>query len=209
MSNQQIPLPPTDPALTPRPRVSPALILFVVFPIVGLLAAAAVFLSNRSAGEAAPTPAPVILPQAGAQNLVNAAAPDFELRALDQNMVKLSDFRGRVVFLNFWATWCVPCEKEMPVFQEFAASQPDDGAVVVAVNIGETYDQVNAWLTERDISGFPILLDPRFAVRDQYGVFNLPTTFVIDREGKVIAPMFGAVTLENLNGYMEQLTEAT
>ena len=108
---------------------------------------------------------------------------DFTLTSLDGKTVSLSDYQGRVVFLNFWATWCVPCEKELPEFQQFQAQQPPDGAVILAVNVQESADQVTSFLTDHDISGLTVLLDSDSSVANSYGIYNLPVTFVIDQNG--------------------------
>src|SRR5215207_5950491 len=167
-----------------RRTLSPALLVFLIFPVDGLMPAATMLLSNTSATPAAVTPIPVIVPpQATRPQWSGEPAPDFSLTTLDRNIASLADYRGRVVFLNFWATWCIPCERELPTFKAFVAQQPAGGAVVLAVNVGETAEQVQPYLDEREISGFPILLDTAFEVTDRYGVGPIPVTFVIDEAG--------------------------
>ena len=208
------PTPAPAPEPTPPKRgVSPGLLVLLLFPVLGLLAAAGMILSDGGLGAtpATPppaTPAPVRLPQEQQAQLTGEPAPDFELRALDQNMVKLSDFRGRVVFLNFWATWCGPCEREMPTFQAFMADQPADGPVVVGVNLGETYDAVRPYLDERGVDGFPILLDVEYNVSDLYGIGPIPVTYVIDEDGVIRYSKFGEITTEEMQGYLDALSEA-
>lgn len=198
-----------NPTQPPQPRrFSPALLIFLIFPALGLIAAAAMALSSGGAGaptEPPPTPAPVRLPQEQQQQLTGEAAPDFELRALDQNRVSLSDFRGRVVFLNFWATWCGPCERELPAFEAFMADQPEDGPVVVGVNLGETYDTVQPYLEERGIHSFPILLDVDYKASDLYGIGPIPVTYVIDADGRIRFSKFGEITTEEIQGYLDAL----
>ncbi len=190
---------------TTRDRPSPALILFLVFPLLGLIAAGIVLATNSGAanGGTPPTPEPVSLPS----NQVVAEAPmiDFTLTSLDGQTVSLSDYQGRIVFLNFWATWCVPCEKELPEFQQFQAQQPPDGAVILAVNVQESADQVRGFLTDHDVSGLTVLLDSDSTVANSYGIYNLPVTFVIDQNGIVRYPKFGAMTVADLQSYLDAL----
>jgi peroxiredoxin len=200
-----------DPSTAPR-RFSPAMLVFLLFPVLGLLAAAFVALSGggigpQAATPPAPTPAPVRLPAQQQSQAAGEPAPDFELRALDQNFVSLSDFRGRVVFLNFWATWCGPCERELPAFESFMAGQPEDGPVVVGVNLGETYDTVKPYLDERGISSFPILLDVEYRVSDLYGIGPIPVTYVIDESGTIRFSKFGEITPEDMQTYLAALSE--
>jgi peroxiredoxin len=191
----------------PRRGRSPALLIFLLFPILGLVAAGIIVMTeNRAIQEA--TPAAVTLPTSPPQRqLTGEPAPDFEVRTLAQTTTKLSDYRGRIVFLNFWATWCGPCERELPAFQAFMAQQPDDGPIVLAVDMGETFDQVNAYLTERNITGFPILLDARYVVSDQYGIGPIPVTYVIDKEGIIRYSKFGEMKADDLSGYLTALQD--
>ncbi len=197
--------PSTDQPPTTRSRPSPALILFLVFPLLGLIAAGIVLATSGGGanGGAPPTPEPVSLPS----NQVVADAPmiDFTLTSLDGQPVSLSDYQGRVVFLNFWATWCVPCEKELPEFQQFQAQQPPDGAAILAVNVQESADQVTGFLADHDISGLTVLLDTDSTVANSYGIYNLPVTFVIDQNGVVRYPKFGAMTVADLQSYLTAL----
>ena len=208
---------PPPPDLVPEPTppkrgFSPGLLVLLLFPALGLLAAAAMMLSSGPGGgsptAAAATPAPVRLPEQQQAQLTGEPAPDFELRALDQNRVKLSDFRGRVVFLNFWATWCGPCERELPAFEAFMADQTADGPLVVGVNLGETYDAVKPYLDERGIDGFPILLDVDYVAGDLYGIGPIPVTYVIDAEGRIRFSKFGEMTADDMQGYLDALEEA-
>lgn len=185
-------------------RPSSALILFLILPIIGLIAAGIVALNGKNAETTAQTPLPVRLPPQTQPSYSDKPATDFELTTLDGSTAKLSDYKGRVVFLNFWATWCVPCQRELPAFKAFMETQPADGPIVLAVNIGETGEQAKAYLDERGISGFPVLLDEDFKVRDLYGVPGIPVTFAIDPTGMIRAPHFGEIKLDDLNAYVEE-----
>lgn len=189
-------------------RPAPALILFLVFPVLGLLAAGIVVLTNTSpaTGGTPPTPPPVTLPPPPIAE--DAPIIDFTLSTLDGETVSLSDYAGRIVFLNFWATWCVPCRKELPAFQAFQAAQAPDGAVILAVNVQETPDQIRAFLDEYGGSALTILLDSDGSTKEGYGIFNLPTTFVINGDGIVNYVKYGEMTMDDLNAYVEAVSAA-
>jgi peroxiredoxin len=141
---------------------------------------------------------------------VGAPVLDFELPALDgSGPVRLTDYAGRVVFLNFWATWCEPCKRELPAFEQFTAEQGDTGAVVLAVNSGEDEATVQAFLDAQGITGLNVLLDPEATVAKQYGVFQIPVTFVIDTAGNVRYPHYGELTPDDLAGYLAALEAVT
>ena len=191
----------------PRRGPAPALILFLLFPIVGLIAAGIVIFTNAPAnGGVASTPEPVTLPPAKA--VANSPMINFALTSLDGKTVHLSDFNGRMVFLNFWATWCTPCQKELPAFAQFQAQQAPDGPEILSVDVQESKDQVETFLTEFSITGLNILLDPDAKAADSYGVFNLPVTFIIDTRGIIRYPKYGPMTVDDLNAYVAALKAA-
>lgn len=106
--------------------------------------------------------------------------------------VGLDDFRGRVVLVNFWATWCPPCIKEMPSMQRLHERLGKRGFTVLAVNMGETGAEVNDFLKRVPV-GFPILLDRDGAVLKSWKVFAFPTSYVIDPDGAIRLAVFGEV----------------
>lgn len=198
--------------MMPEPkRQSPfSLVLVAVLAAFGLAAGAAVLLSGAPAAPAVePTPAAVSLPD-NAQ-VINARMIDFTLQTLDGRTLSLSDYAGRVVFLNFWATWCGPCEREIPALQAFARRElrEPNGAVVLAVNLEEDADTVRAFLAAREITSLTVLMDSAGEVSDSYGVFNLPVTFVIDRDGIVRYPKYGEITVADMDAYLAALDEAS
>ena len=100
-------------------KPSPILIVFLIFPILGILAAVALALSSGvAANTPVPTPESITLQQT---SLIDKPAPNFELASLDGPRQRLSSYRGRTVFINFWATWCEPCKRELPAFMQFQA----------------------------------------------------------------------------------------
>jgi peroxiredoxin len=115
---------------------------------------------------------------------------DFELEDLSGNKVKLSSFSGKVVFLNFWATWCPPCREEMPSMQKLHLEFKDKGLEVVAVDIQEDQQTVESFFKEHELT-FTGLLDTDGQTAQSYGVRSIPTSYIIDREGNVIAGKVG------------------
>jgi peroxiredoxin len=109
--------------------------------------------------------------------------------------VNLTDYRGKVVLLNFWATWCEPCKKEMPEIQSAYEKFKDRGFVVLSVNFGEDPDPAAAFAHHGRLA-FPILLDPNVNVAARYGVVNLPVSFFIDQEGIIQERVFGGTLTE-------------
>lgn len=113
-------------------------------------------------------------------------APDFTLQDMDGELHRLSDLRGRVVMVNFWATWCPPCREEMPSMEAIYQELSDEGFQVLAVNQWESPDQVFPYMGQLDVwPSFPILFDRDSSVADAYRVKGLPTTVLIDKQGQV------------------------
>ena len=115
---------------------------------------------------------------------------DFELEDLEGVKHKLSDFKGKVVFLNFWATWCPPCRAEMPSMQVLYDRLKDRGLEILAVDLREGPDLVKSFMEEHDLD-FPVLLDRSGRVGGMYGVRSIPTTYVVDRDGIILAGRIG------------------
>lgn len=115
---------------------------------------------------------------------VGKLAPQFALRDTDGNVRELSDYRGQVVWVNFWATWCGPCRRELPDIQRIAGEVGDDDLVVLTVNKEESARDALRFWDEIDL-GLPILLDSSAEVYDQYRLFGLPDNVFIDRAGMV------------------------
>ncbi|MBI5462771.1 MAG: TlpA family protein disulfide reductase [Gammaproteobacteria bacterium] len=119
------------------------------------------------------------------------AAPDFELKDLDGVPHKLTDYRGKVVVLNFWATWCPPCRYEMPSMQRGWEKAQADDIVFLGVNVGEDADTVFMFLADYSVE-FPLLLDMDAKVIKQYQVVGLPTTYIIDPQGRLTHRVVGS-----------------
>jgi len=113
-------------------------------------------------------------------------APDFELPDMDGEAHTLAEFRGKVVMLNFWATWCPPCRREMPSMQRLYEKYSEQGLVVVAVNQFEDPDLVFEFTGRLSLEPtFPILFDRESRVSEQYKVKGLPTTYLLDKQGRI------------------------
>jgi len=135
--------------------------------------------------------------------IVDSLAPDFELETVDGDLVRLSDLRGEVVALNFWATWCAPCRLEMPDLQARADAY-GDRLTVLGVNFDETAEEVDAFRQEVGVR-FPLLLDPGGEVQRLYRVLGYPTTFFIDSEGVIRIQHLGLMSAEQIDQYLEEL----
>jgi DsbE subfamily thiol:disulfide oxidoreductase len=117
-------------------------------------------------------------------------APDFTLPNAAGRKVSLKDYRGKVVFLNFWATWCESCRDEMPSMERLYKEFKGQGLEIVAVNVKEKRQDALAFAKELKLT-YPVLLDPEGEVGLLYGAFGLPATYLIDRKGVVLARMWG------------------
>jgi peroxiredoxin len=115
---------------------------------------------------------------------VGKKAPDFVLTDMNGEKHRLSEYEGKGVLLNFWATWCKPCKREMPYMDHQFQQHKDEGIQVLAVNIGESDVVVNEFIKRHGLS-FPVLVDKEQEVVTAYGVDPLPITFLIDKEGKI------------------------
>jgi cytochrome c biogenesis protein CcmG/thiol:disulfide interchange protein DsbE len=111
-------------------------------------------------------------------------APDFQLQSLDGQTFSLKGLRGKPVMLNFWATWCGPCRMEMPFIQEIYQDKEfsEQGLVILAVNLGDSYSDVKQFLDENGIS-FTVLLDSELEVARMYNVSRIPVTYFIGKDG--------------------------
>jgi len=118
-------------------------------------------------------------------------APDFTVPRLGSGSVGLKELRGQLVFLNFWATWCLPCEEEMPSMERLHQRYKSRGFVVLGLSVDRNGPAVPPFVKRLGLT-FPIGLDPDMVVADRYRVRALPSTFLIDRNGNTVAVAFGA-----------------
>ena len=193
--------------VTVESRPSPILLIFLILPLLGIfIALLMVFLEEQQSTAAQPTfqPAPP-------RTVINFRAPDFELPLLDGvTLVSPADYAGRTLFLNFWATWCAPCVRELPALEEFVATHTvaDVGPALLTINLGETAAEVSSFLAEIGVANLPVALDINQVVKRDYGVQNLPTTYVIDTSGMVRFLKLGEMKYEEMGLYLQALQES-
>jgi peroxiredoxin len=134
---------------------------------------------------------PALLNAAGFQvPNVEVEAPDFTLASLDGKQVSLSGLKGNLVFLNFWATWCGPCQVEIPSLKALYEKLKAKGLVILGVDLSESAADVSRFVKEKGMT-FPVLLDSNSAVGMIYASRSIPVTYIIDRAGTVLARKVG------------------
>jgi len=117
---------------------------------------------------------------------------DFTLQFLNDGSAALSSYKGKVVILNFWATWCPPCRAEMPSMEKLYNQFKTQGLEILAVNISENNNTVKQFIQNNNYT-FPIMMDSNGRVSGIYGIKAIPTSFIIDREGKIIGRVSGSI----------------
>jgi peroxiredoxin len=127
----------------------------------------------------------------GVERLGDVDPPPFTLDDSDGKTVSLGDFKGKVVLLNFWATWCAPCREEMPAFEKLHKRFAGEGLAIVCIADYEPREKVLKYLREHEFT-YKILIDEPGKVSEAYKAIVLPTTFIIDREGRAIGRAVGA-----------------
>ncbi len=178
-----------------------ALVLFLGFPS----AESETSISGLSTASVETTGTPLIgntvskiAPEIGAQ------APDFALRDLRGNEIRLSEYRGRTRLLTFWATWCGPCRVEMPTFEDRYQELKGDNFIVLGVNYDEPVEDVRAFRDELGLS-FPLLLDPGGSVQRLYRIRGYPSSIFVDPQGVVRIVHLGLITEGQLRDYLAEL----
>lgn len=129
-----------------------------------------------------------------------APAPDFALKDMSGNLVRLSDFKGKVVLIEFWATWCPPCKMAIPELNELQARHAGSNLVILGISIDESREIVQDFMEDNEIS-YTVLFDDQNLV-EKYGVYTIPTALVIDPQGNIVEHHLGYGP-----GIFEQLLE--
>jgi peroxiredoxin len=135
-------------------------------------------------------------------------APEFALKDADGKVVRLSDYRGKVVLLDFWATWCGPCKMEIPWFEEFQRKDRERGLVVLGVSMDDEGWEVVKPFVAREKMNYRVLIGNDQTAQLYGGIDALPTTFLIDREGKIAAVHVGLADRREFENGIEQLLQA-
>lgn len=145
------------------------------------------------------------LPEPAGQAIrTGAPAPDFTLPGLGGGDVRLSDYRGQVVLVNFWATWCGPCRAEMPEIEHVYRAYQDAGFVAVGVNQLESESDVRAFVDKYQLT-WVFALDQDGAVSQRWSVLGIPQSYLIDREGKIVKSWLGPLSRQELEQELQRL----
>lgn len=134
----------------------------------------------------------------------NPLAQGFSLTDLNGNLVSLNEFRGKYVLLNFWATWCPPCQQEMPDIQRFSDNHEDE-LVVLAVNLNEETNTVKDFISKNNYT-FPVLLDSYGQVGNSYKISSIPASYFIDKEGRITKKHVGSMTYLQMENYLKKMS---
>lgn len=135
---------------------------------------------------------------------LNAPAPDIRLTDLDGNPVALSDYRGKVVLVNNWATWCPPCRAEMPDLQAYYEAHADEGFVLIGIDAGDSPEEVRKFVNAMRLT-YPIWLDMEMVAVSKFRNLSLPSSYLIDRDGIMRAMWMGAINQATLEKYVTPL----
>jgi thiol-disulfide isomerase/thioredoxin len=125
-------------------------------------------------------------------------AVDFTVKDMAGEPVSLSDFRGQVVLVNFWATWCSPCKEEMPVLDAYYRQYQPQGFLLLGINVSDRPEEATAFVKQQGYS-YPILFDPPGNVLIDLGIQGLPASLLVDREGGLVTRWLGPLTAEMLD----------
>ena len=175
--------------------------------LVGLAIAAVVWFFDRP-GTANSQSVNVTASARGAAPRVGQPAPDFELKLIDGTTVRLSDYKGRPVWINFWATWCPPCRAENPDIEAvYNAHKDKDGLVLLAPAIGEGQSSVASYMDRADLN-YPVGTDSDTQIAADYRVLGIPTHIFVDREGIVREIRVGAMSEKSMEKRIAKIVGA-
>lgn len=180
-------------------KASLLLVIFVLIPLIAILAVLLIFASELRN----PNPDEVSFESISSPSaLLDSDAPYFELPNLEGNVVSVADFRGKILFLNFWQTTCPPCVRELPDFVNFIEENEEEAAWL-AINVDETPTMVNTFFAKHDFIGIPVVMDRESTVRNQYGVVGFPMTFVLDENGIIRHLHIGELSYPEMQAILE------
>jgi thiol-disulfide isomerase/thioredoxin len=128
------------------------------------------------------------------------------LADLSSRTVSLDDYRNSIVLVNNWATWCPPCKAEMPTLQKYYEDHAEQGFVVIAIESGESMNEVSTFVQKNSLT-FPVWIDIKGLALEKFNNWDLPSSYVIDRNGKVRLTWTGPISMEMLEKYVTPLLE--
>jgi peroxiredoxin len=167
--------------------------------------------SSREPVPPSPLPARTLPVSGGLEQPLDSAqaAPDFSRPDLAGGVFTLSEQRGKVVLVNFWATWCAPCVRETPALVGLYRELADEGFTIVGVSLDqEGFDAVRPFATRYDVP-YPMILDDGSLAEAFGGMYGLPTTFVIDGEGRIVRRFLGEFPVEAMKAELRTMVEAS
>jgi thiol-disulfide isomerase/thioredoxin len=138
------------------------------------------------------------------KEVLKVQASDFKLQDLSGKNVSLSDFKGKKVYLNFWATWCPPCKGEMPDIEKLYNETKNSDLVILAIDIGEDRDTVQSFLKSNNYN-FNVLLDMDQSTASKYNINGIPTSYFINKDGTISAKRVGAMSLSEMKSYIDSI----
>lgn len=186
----------------------------IIWTIALILVAVAVYTTYQYNNAPTPAPAQTKEPSASAppstesqeiQDSIDAL--DFKLTDLNGKEVSLSDYKGKTIYVNFWATWCPPCKQEMPFIQKLYEERKDTDLVILTVDLQENQSIVKKFMTDNKYT-FPVLLDKDGEVASTYGIQSIPLSILIDENFKIVSAREGSMEdYETMKDFVDQLKE--
>lgn len=185
---------------------------YTFFSVLSLMMLAACSMSkpseSSSEDEPSTTQSSVEVPESNS-SLIGQKATDFSLKDMDGNTVKLSDYRGKKVYLKFWATWCGPCRKSMPELEELVNDEDRDFVIVTVIapgHQGEKSEEAFAkWFEQQDFTSVPVLYNPSASVFRDYQVRSIPTEVFIDSDGTIQNVQVGVISNDIAKEIMSEI----
>ena len=146
------------------------------------------------------------IPTSATPAKVDYPAPALTLNTLKGRPESLADYRGQVLLVNLWATWCPPCIEELPTLEAFYRDYADSGFVIIGIDDGEELSVVQEFVAQKGLS-FPIWMDPAYASEAAFATQSLPSSYVINRQGQVVLQWVGAINRKMLDKYVAPIIQ--
>jgi cytochrome c biogenesis protein CcmG/thiol:disulfide interchange protein DsbE len=191
----------------PRPRFGTVRNVLATI-AVGLVIAGLVWFFDRPGGVGGSESITLTASASGPAPRVGREAPDFRVQTLDGQEVQLSDFRGRPVWINFWATWCPPCRAESPDIEAVYKEKQDEGLVILALSIGEDAGTVSGYAERTDVT-FTIGLDQGTDIAATYRIVGIPTHYFVDSDGILRDWRIGSMSKETMEKKVDAILSVT